>query len=141
MCHFIADLDVSVYFVLRRCRDVITIVMHGIAREAISQSLKLSQWPTVAVSSAEDPEKILEQAVEEMQNDLIKMRQASAQVLAQPACSACLSCLCLLSTVLHVFCVSLMARHGDQVMASLKQMDNKCKNAQATAVSAACTPA
>lgn len=34
------------------------------------------------VSSAEDPEKILEQAVEDMQNDLVKMRQASAQVMA-----------------------------------------------------------
>lgn len=34
------------------------------------------------VSSAEDPEKILDQAVVEMQEDLIKMRQASAQVLA-----------------------------------------------------------
>lgn len=35
-----------------------------------------------AVSNAEDPEKILEQAVEDMQNDLVKMRQASAQVMA-----------------------------------------------------------
>lgn len=34
------------------------------------------------VSSAEDPEKILEQAVTEMQEDLIRMRQASAQVMA-----------------------------------------------------------
>lgn len=34
------------------------------------------------VSNAEDPEKILEQAVEDMQNDLVKMRQASAQVMA-----------------------------------------------------------
>lgn len=33
----------------------------------------------VAVSGAEDPEKMLDQAVNEMQNDLIKMRQAAAQ--------------------------------------------------------------
>lgn len=32
------------------------------------------------MSKAEDPEKILEQAVQDMQGDLIKMRQASAQV-------------------------------------------------------------
>ena len=34
------------------------------------------------VSAAEDPEKMLDQTVSEMQNDLIRMRQASAQVLA-----------------------------------------------------------
>lgn len=34
------------------------------------------------VSAAEDPEKILDQVVTEMQEDLIKMRQASAQVMA-----------------------------------------------------------
>lgn len=34
----------------------------------------------VAVGSAEDPEKMLDQAVNEMQNDLVKLRQASAQV-------------------------------------------------------------
>jgi phage shock protein A len=33
-----------------------------------------------AVSAAEDPEKILDQAVEDMQNDLIRMRQAAAEV-------------------------------------------------------------
>ena len=33
-----------------------------------------------AVGSVEDPEKILDQAVNEMQGNLIKMRQASAQV-------------------------------------------------------------
>ena len=32
------------------------------------------------VGAAEDPEKILDQAVNEMQSDLIKMRQAAAQV-------------------------------------------------------------
>lgn len=35
-----------------------------------------------AVSSAEDPEKILDQAVEDMQNDLIRLRQAAAEVTA-----------------------------------------------------------
>jgi phage shock protein A len=34
----------------------------------------------LAVSQAEDPEKLLDQVVNEMQEDLIKMRQASAQV-------------------------------------------------------------
>eukprot|EP01025_Chloroclados_australasicus_P061496 TRINITY_DN80823_c0_g1_i1.p1 TRINITY_DN80823_c0_g1~~TRINITY_DN80823_c0_g1_i1.p1 ORF type:complete len:304 (-),score=55.94 TRINITY_DN80823_c0_g1_i1:227-1138(-) len=34
------------------------------------------------VSAAEDPEKILDQAVTDMENDVIKMRQASAQVMA-----------------------------------------------------------
>lgn len=34
------------------------------------------------VSAAEDPEKLLDQVVTEMQEDLIKMRQASAQVMA-----------------------------------------------------------
>mgnify|MGYP001806814744 FL=1 len=33
-----------------------------------------------AVSNAEDPEKLLDQVVEEMQGDLIKMRQAAATV-------------------------------------------------------------
>lgn len=34
------------------------------------------------MSSAEDPEKILEQAVEDMQGDLIRLRQAAAEVTA-----------------------------------------------------------
>lgn len=34
------------------------------------------------VSAAEDPEKILDQAVEDMQGDLIKLRQAAAEVTA-----------------------------------------------------------
>eukprot|EP00469_Lotharella_globosa_P005921 CAMPEP_0167794928 /NCGR_PEP_ID=MMETSP0111_2-20121227/14135_1 /TAXON_ID=91324 /ORGANISM="Lotharella globosa, Strain CCCM811" /LENGTH=341 /DNA_ID=CAMNT_0007688505 /DNA_START=48 /DNA_END=1073 /DNA_ORIENTATION=+ len=34
------------------------------------------------ISKMEDPEKILDQAVEDMQKDLIKLRQASAQVMA-----------------------------------------------------------
>ena len=32
------------------------------------------------MSSAEDPEKLLDQVVQEMQGDLIRMRQAAAQV-------------------------------------------------------------
>ena len=42
----------------------------------------------LSVSSVEDPEKMLEQTVNEMQTDLIKMRQASAQVRQAPACCA-----------------------------------------------------
>ena len=34
------------------------------------------------MSAVEDPEKILDQAVTDMQSDLVKMRQASAQVIA-----------------------------------------------------------
>ena len=44
---------------------------------------KLTNNPLLsAVSAAEDPEKILEQAVEDMQGDLIKLRQAAAEVTA-----------------------------------------------------------
>eukprot|EP00250_Pteridium_aquilinum_P005160 c15298_g1_i1 orf=265-1371(-) len=39
-------------------------------------------YANALVSAAEDPEKILEQTVLEMNEDLVKMRQASAQVLA-----------------------------------------------------------
>lgn len=42
----------------------------------------------LAVSSAEDPEKLLDQVVNEMQEDLIKMRQASAQVGFHHTCTA-----------------------------------------------------
>lgn len=42
----------------------------------------IRSYGNALVSGAEDPEKILDQAVNEMQSDLIKMRQASAQVLA-----------------------------------------------------------
>lgn len=37
-------------------------------------------WFLCVVSSVEDPEKVLDQAVEDMQNDLIKLRQAAAEV-------------------------------------------------------------
>jgi Na+/proline symporter len=43
----------------------------------------------VAVSNAEDPEKLLDQVVNEMQEDLIKMRQASAQVRVQLTAVSC----------------------------------------------------
>lgn len=42
----------------------------------------VKSYANALVSSFEDPEKILEQAVLEMNDDLIKMRQATAQVLA-----------------------------------------------------------
>ena len=38
------------------------------------------------MGGAEDPEKILDQAVNEMQSDLIKMRQSSAQVSTSLDC-------------------------------------------------------
>ncbi|EFJ50245.1 hypothetical protein VOLCADRAFT_104059 [Volvox carteri f. nagariensis] len=43
----------------------------------------VGSWANNVVSNAEDPEKLLDQVVEEMQNDLIKMRQAAATILAQ----------------------------------------------------------
>lgn len=42
----------------------------------------MKSYANQVVTSAEDPEKILDQAVTDMQEDLIKMRQATAQVLA-----------------------------------------------------------
>ncbi|XP_039133035.1 probable membrane-associated 30 kDa protein, chloroplastic [Dioscorea cayenensis subsp. rotundata] len=42
----------------------------------------IKSYANALVSSLEDPEKILEQAVQEMNDDLTKMRQATAQVLA-----------------------------------------------------------
>lgn len=42
----------------------------------------VSSYANQLVSSAEDPEKLLDTVVTEMQEDLIKMRQASAQVMA-----------------------------------------------------------
>eukprot|EP00897_Mesotaenium_endlicherianum_P005567 jgi/Mesen1/5038/ME000025S04441 len=42
----------------------------------------VQSYANAAVSSAEDPEKLLDQTVLEMNDDLVKMRQASAQVLA-----------------------------------------------------------
>ncbi|KAK4366968.1 hypothetical protein RND71_014848 [Anisodus tanguticus] len=42
----------------------------------------VKSYANAVISSFEDPEKILEQTVLEMNNDLIKLRQATAQVLA-----------------------------------------------------------
>ncbi|KAL5567059.1 hypothetical protein UlMin_030223 [Ulmus minor] len=42
----------------------------------------IKSYANAILSSFEDPEKILDQAVVDMSNDLIKMRQATAQVLA-----------------------------------------------------------
>ncbi|KAH9308809.1 hypothetical protein KI387_036720, partial [Taxus chinensis] len=42
----------------------------------------VKSYANAIISSVEDPEKILDQTVEEMNTDLTKMRQASAQVLA-----------------------------------------------------------
>ena len=44
----------------------------------------MQSYANAIVSSAEDPEKLLDQTVLEMNEDLIKMRQASAQVLVFP---------------------------------------------------------
>ncbi len=56
-------------------------LLDNLTRTVSVQSLRDSACLSDAVSKAEDPEKILEQAVNDMQGDLIKMRQASAQVL------------------------------------------------------------
>lgn len=42
----------------------------------------IRSYANSVVSGAEDPEKMLDQAVNEMQNDLVRLRQASAQVIA-----------------------------------------------------------
>ncbi len=47
---------------------------------SIAHSLAPSVLLGPAVSAAEDPEKILDQAVADMQNDLIRLRQAAAEV-------------------------------------------------------------
>ncbi|KAA8527258.1 hypothetical protein F0562_034645 [Nyssa sinensis] len=48
----------------------------------LDNSSTVNRSPYLIISSFEDPEKILEQTVVEMNDDLIKMRQATAQVLA-----------------------------------------------------------
>lgn len=40
----------------------------------------MQSYANAIISSFEDPEKILEQAVLDMNNDLVKVRQATAQV-------------------------------------------------------------
>lgn len=59
-----------------------------------AQPPPLARPAPVAVSSAEDPEKILDQVVTEMQEDLIKMRQASAQVTSGRGGRALHACTC-----------------------------------------------
>ena len=41
----------------------------------------IGSYANSLITAAEDPEKLLESTVMDMQNDLIKMRQATAQVL------------------------------------------------------------
>jgi hypothetical protein len=48
----------------------------------VSVKLKLSS--AAVVEGAEDPERILDQAVSDMNNDLIKLRQATAKVYLKP---------------------------------------------------------
>ena len=80
--------------------------------------------PCPSVTQAEDPEKVLDQVVTEMQEDLIKMRQATAQVrsngLSTPHATSMLT--------------THSARFLPQVMASQKQLEAKYKQAQDTAV-------
>lgn len=45
-----------------------------------NEFVAMQSYANAIVSSAEDPEKLLDQTVLEMNEDLIKMRQASAQV-------------------------------------------------------------
>lgn len=55
----------------------------GESKLALTEFIELhDNYTSHAVSSAEDPEKILDQAVEDMQNDLIRLRQAAAEVTA-----------------------------------------------------------
>eukprot|EP00798_Chlamydomonas_sp_ICE-L_P029656 gene29656-5075_t len=65
------------------------------------------------VTTAEDPEKLLDQVVNEMQDDLIKMRQAAAQVLASQK--------------------QLEAKYKT-AQGTAKQLESKYKTAQGTAV-------
>lgn len=56
---------------------------HGIRMNLFDRFARVvKSYANALVSTFEDPEKILEQAVLEMNDDLIKMRQATAQVLA-----------------------------------------------------------
>lgn len=49
--------------------------------------LVLQSYANAVVSSLEDPEKVLEQAVIEMNDDLVKMRQSTAQVWIPGICN------------------------------------------------------
>ncbi|PNW74056.1 hypothetical protein CHLRE_13g583550v5 [Chlamydomonas reinhardtii] len=64
---------------VRRSRKAVVVQANLFSRAARI----VNSWATNVVSNAEDPEKLLDQVVEEMQGDLIKMRQAAATILAQ----------------------------------------------------------
>lgn len=66
--------------ILLLSRDLPRKFCHIIQAVLQQMPMQLIGCPSSAVSSVEDPEKMLEQTVNEMQSDLIKMRQASAQV-------------------------------------------------------------
>ena len=100
------------------------------------------------MSKAEDPEKILEQSVNDMQGDLIKMRQASAQVRTDMSAGlnslwprAARQHLCRFRVLMlcnrrRLIC---LIRDPDvQVVASQKQLEMKYKQAQQIAVRASC---
>jgi hypothetical protein len=108
----------------------------------------------LAVTQAEDPEKLLDQVVNEMQEDLIKMRQASAQVryACRRHCQGGFVALLLLACGDPISMPNRVHAHAIrdfpvsshphlcllfllQVMASQKQMEAKYKQAQITAVS------
>ncbi|XP_076932699.1 membrane-associated protein VIPP1, chloroplastic [Bidens hawaiensis] len=56
---------------------------HGIRMNLFDRFARVvKSYANALISTFEDPEKILEQAVTEMNDDLVKMRQATAQVLA-----------------------------------------------------------
>jgi len=54
----------------------------------------MQSYANAIISSFEDPEKILEQAVLDMNNDLIKVRQATAQVCNEFFCFIHIYSLC-----------------------------------------------
>uniref|UniRef100_M8BQK2 Membrane-associated 30 kDa protein, chloroplastic n=1 Tax=Aegilops tauschii TaxID=37682 RepID=M8BQK2_AEGTA len=82
-------------------------------------------YANAVISSFEDPEKILDQAVLEMNDDLIKMRQATAQDFVA-FLVICLSC----TRFLYVYWASLYNYLNENVLASQKRLENKCKAAQ-----------
>lgn len=55
----------------------------GVQANLVSRFFRvIRSYANSVVSGAEDPEKLLDQAVNEMQSDLVRLRQASAQVIA-----------------------------------------------------------
>ena len=80
-----------------------------------------------AVGSAEDPEKMLDQTVNEMQSDLIRMRQSSAQVMMSHPCKCAVVAASECTIILKLACLM-------QVLASQKQIENKYNQAKQTSV-------